>query len=232
MQIYAEAESRAKIFASPIWRYKKRSDRCERSVRRKLVCSRAGLECRKAIDCTAILHLNPAKMLIQACNMLKTNMLQDFRQQHPRFRCSVGVKCRKMQIRLAGISGKGFTERQRNPPMHLNPNQNCKNRCNLLKYFYLQGFTKKPSAFRCSERQEHLNPAKTQIQIHNQLTTNVLQDFQQQYQRFRYSVGVKCRKMQIRLAGISGKGFTERQRKPPHASEPEPKPQTPPQLTE
>ena len=64
--------------------------------------------------------------------------------------------------------------------MHLNPNENLNNRCNSLNNFYLHRFTKNSSAFRCSEILEHLNPAKTQIQIHNQLTTNVLQDFQQQ----------------------------------------------------
>ena len=81
-------------------------------------------------------------------------------------------------------------------------------------------------------KQQHLNSAKMRVQAYNMLTTNALQGFRRQYQRFRCSVGVKCRKMQICPAGISGKGFTERQRKPPHASEPEPKPQKPPQLIE
>ena len=38
-------------------------------------------ECRKAIDYTAILHLNPAKMQIQALNPLTSNTLQYFRRQ-------------------------------------------------------------------------------------------------------------------------------------------------------
>ena len=47
----------------------------------------SSVECRKAIDYTAILHLNPSEMLIQVLNPLISNMLQDFRQQHTRFRC-------------------------------------------------------------------------------------------------------------------------------------------------
>ena len=41
-------------------------------------------------------HLNPAKMRVQACNMLTTNVLQGFRRQYLRFRCSVGRKGRQV----------------------------------------------------------------------------------------------------------------------------------------
>ena len=70
------------------------------------------------------------------------------------------------------------------------------------------------------------------IQTLNILIASVLQEFQQQYTRFRCSVGRKQRRVQTRPAGTSGKGLTERQCKTPHASEPEPKPQKPPQPTE
>ena len=43
---------------------------------------------------------------------------------------------------------------------------------------------------------------------------------------------MKGRRMQTRSGGTSGKGLPERHHKPPHASEPEPKPQISSQLTE
>ena len=115
---------------------------------------------------------------------------------------------------------------------HLNLNKNRKYCHNSLSNFQLQRFTKKPSAFRCTGKQQHLNSAKTQIQAPNTLITSVLQEFQQQYPRFRCSVGMKHRRVQTRPGGTSGKGSTERHCKTSHTSEPEPKPQKPPQLTE
>ena len=77
------------------------------------------------------------------------------------------------------------------------------------------------------------------IQACNMLTTNVLQGFRQQCLRFRCSVEMKHRRVQICPGGVqicpggtSGKGSTARHHKPSHASEPEPKPQIFPQLTE
>ena len=74
--------------------------------------------------------------------------------------------------------------------MHLNLNQNHKKHRNLLNNFHLQGHTKKSYAFRCSEKQEHLNSAKTQIQAPNAFTPSVLKEIQQQYPRFRCSAGL------------------------------------------
>ena len=68
---------------------------------------------------------------------------------------------------------------------------------------------------------------KMRIQAPNTLTASALQEFQRQYQRFRCSVEMKHARMQTRPAGTSGKGSTERHHKPPHASEPEQKPQKP-----
>ena len=48
---------------------------------------------------------------------------------------------------------------------------------NSLNNFQLHEHPKHLSAFRCSEKQEHLNSAKMQIQAPNTLTTNVLQEF-------------------------------------------------------
>ena len=118
------------------------------------------------------------------------------------------------------VPPKGTT----NHPMHLNLNQNCKYRHNSLSNFQLQRFTKNSTAFRCSEKQQHLNSAKMQIQVLNTLTESVLKEFQQQYPRFRCSMEMKYRRMQTRPGGTSGKGLTERYCKTPHASEPKPKP--------
>ena len=116
--------------------------------------------------------------------------------------------------------------------LNLNPKETQEAHCNSLNNFLLQGFDKHIHWFRCSEKREHLNSAKMQIQAPNTLITSVLQEFQQQYPRFRCSVGRKHRRVQTRPAGTSGKGLTERHHKPPHASEPEPKPQKPLQRTE
>ena len=70
------------------------------------------------------------------------------------------------------------------------------------------------------------------IQATNTLTTSTLLEIQQQYPRFRCSVEMKHARMQTRPGGTSGRGSTERHHKPPHASEPEPKPQISSQLTE
>ena len=85
---------------------------------------------------------------------------------------------------------------------------------------------------KCSRKREYLNSAKMQIQAPSMLTSSVLKEFQQQYPRFRCSVGMKHRRVQTRPGGTSGKGLTERHHKTPQASEPEPKPQISPQLTE
>ena len=169
-------------------------------------------------------HLNSAKMQIQALNTLTASVLQEFQQPYPRFRCSVGRKHRRVQTRPTGTSGKGLTERHHKPPHASEPEPKPQKPSNQLNNFQLQRFTKKPSAFRYTGKQQHLNSAKTQIQAPNTLITSVLQEFQQQYPRFRCSVGMKHRRVQTRPAGTSGKDLTERHHKPPHASEPEQKP--------
>ena len=85
-----------------------------------------------------------------------------------------------------------------------------------------------PSTYSRSDAPER----KMRIQAPNTLTASALQEFQRQYQRFRCSVEMKYRRMQTCPGVISGKSLTERHHKPPHASEPEQKPQKPPQLTE
>ena len=140
-------------------------------------------------------HLNSAKTQIQTPNMLMSSVSQEFQQQYPRFRCSVGRKGRRVQTRPEGTSGRGSTERHHKPP-------------------------------HASELR------KMRIQATNTLTTSTLLEIQQQYPRFRCSVEMKHARMQTRPGGTSGRGSTERHHKPPHASEPEPKPQISSQLTE
>ena len=167
------------------------------------------------------------KKRIQAPNTLTTRVLLDSQQQCPRFRYT--AECKPAPQALPErVSPNGTT----NHPMHLNLNKNHKYRHNTLSNFHLQRFTKNSTAFRCSEKQEHLNSTKMWIQAPNTLTTSALQEFQQQCTRFRCSVGMKHRRVQTSPAGISGKGLPERHHKPPHASEPEQKPQTPLQRTE
>ena len=164
--------------------------------------------------------------------MFIASVLQEFRQQYLRFRCPVGMKHARVQICPVGTSGKGLPKGTAKCPMHLNLNKNRKYCCNLLNNFHLRRFSKRTSAFRCSEKQEHLNSAKMQIQALNMLIASVLQEFQLQYPRFRCSVGMKHARIQTCPVGTSGKGLPERHCKTPNASEPGPKPQKLPQLTE
>ena len=68
-------------------------------------------------------HLNSAKMRIQVCNILTTNVLQGFLRQCPRFRCSVGVKHPRVQTCPAGTSEKGSIERHCKTPHASEPEQ-------------------------------------------------------------------------------------------------------------
>ncbi len=61
---------------------------------------------------------------------------------------------------------------------HLNRKETQTNRRNTLRNFPLHGFNKHIPWFRCSGKGKHLNPAARQNPALNQLTTNVLQDFQ------------------------------------------------------
>ena len=170
-------------------------------------------------------------MRIQAFNTLTTNILLGFdsntRGSDAQWEGKAAECKPALQVPLERGSPNGTTNR----PMHLNLNQNRKYYHNSLSNVQLQRFTKNPYAFRYSEKQEHLNSAKMQIQAPSAFTPSVLQEFQQPYPRFRCSVGMKHR-MQTCPGGISRKGLTERRYKPPHASEPERKPQMPLQLTE
>ena len=121
-------------------------------------------------------YLNSAKMRILTSNTLMSSVLQEFQQQYPRFRCSVGRKHRRVQTRPAGTSGKGSKHH-----MHLNLNKNRKYHHNSLSNFQLQRFAKKSTAFRCTGKQQHLNFDKMRIQAPSMLTSSVLKEFQQQY---------------------------------------------------
>ena len=171
-------------------------------------------------------------MRIQAFNTLTTNILLGFdsntRGSDAQWEGKAAECKPALQVPLERGSPNGTTNR----PMHLNLNQNRKYYHNSLSNVQLQRFTKNPYAFRYSEKQEHLNSAKMQIQAPSAFTPSVLQEFQQPYPRFRCSVGMKHRRMQIRPAGTPGKGHPEQQCKPPHASEPKRKPQILLQLTE
>ena len=117
---------------------------------------------------------------------------------------------------LAGVSAKRATEQ----PMHLNRDKTRKIHCNSLRNFPLHGFNKHISWFRCSGKGKHLNPAARQNQALNQLTTNVLQDFQKLYPRFRSQAGLECRRLQMCPGGTSGWGIRQTRNRTAQASEP------------
>ena len=89
-----------------------------------------------------------------------------------------------------------------------------------MKHFPLRGFIKHIPWFRCSGKGEHLNLATRQNPADNPLTTNVLQDFQKLYPRFRSLAGLECRGMQIRLGGTSGRGIHQTRNRTAQASGP------------
>ena len=105
--------------------------------------------------------------------------------------------------------------------MHLNRNKTQEIHRNILRNFPLHGFNKHLPWFRCSEKWEHLNLVSRQNPVLNQLTTNVLQDFQQLHPWFRSQPGLECRGMQIRPGGTSGRGIHQTRSRTAHASEPE-----------
>ena len=142
------------------------------------------------------------------------------------------MKGRRMQIRSGGTSGKGLTERHHKTPQASEPEQKPQISPQLTEQLSVAEIRQETIRVQMQPKTGVSDSAKTQIQAPNTLTTSVLQEFQQQYPRFRCSVGRKHRRVQTRPAGTSGKGSTERHCKTPHASEPEPKPQTPLQLTE
>ena len=116
--------------------------------------------------------------------------------------------------------------------MHLNRNKTQEIHRNILRNFPLHGFNKHLPWFRCSEKWEHLNLVSRQNPVLNQLTTNVLQDFQQLHPWFRSQPGLECRGMQIRPGGTSGRGIHQTRSRTAHASEPELNPRNSPQLIE
>ena len=124
----------------------------------------------------------------------------------------------RQEVFLARVSTKHATEQ----PMHLNRNKTQKIHCNLLIDFLLYGFNKHPHRFRCSGKRKHLNLAARQNPAVNPLTTNVLQNFQQQRPWFRSQRNLECHRMQIRHGSTSGRGIHQTRNRTAQASEPEP----------
>ena len=77
------------------------------------------------------------------------------------------------------------------------------------------------STKRATEQPRHLNPAARQNPALNQLTTNVLQDFQRLNPWFRSQPGLEHHRTQIRPRGTSGRGIHQTRNRTAHASEPE-----------
>ena len=96
-------------------------------------------------------HLNLAARQNQAANQLTTNVLQDFRQLCPWFRCQHGLERSGMQMCPGGASGGGSTKRAAEQPGASEPERNSKNHCNTLKNFPLHGSIKNLYRFRCQQ---------------------------------------------------------------------------------
>ena len=108
-----------------------------------------------------------------------------------------------MEALLAGVSTKHATAL----PKHLNRNKARKIHCNLLRNFPLHDFGKHLHRFRYGRKEEHLNLATRQNPAAKPLTTNVLQEFQQQHPRFRSQPVLEHHILQIYPGGASGKGI-------------------------
>ena len=91
-----------------------------------------------------------------------------------------------------------------------------------MRDFLLQSFGKHLPWFRCGGKGEHLNLASRQNPALNQLTTNVLQDFQRLHPWFRSLAGLECRGMQMYPGGTSGRGIHQTRNRTAYASEPKP----------
>ena len=136
-------------------------------------------------------------------------------------------KC-ALEALLAEVSTKHAAEQH----MHLNRNKTQEIHYNSLKHFLLRGFSKHIHRFRCRGKGKHLNPAARQNLATNSLTTNTLQEFQQQRPWFRSLAGQECRGMQMCPGGTSGKGIHQTRNRTAHASEPEQNPKNQPQHIE
>ena len=155
--------------------------------------------------------------------MFTTRGLHDFQQRCSRFRCSVQMKHARVQTRPAGTSGKGSTEQHYKPPQASEPEPKPQKPLQPAEQLSLARIYQVTLRVQMHRETTASELHKKRIQAPNMLTTSILQEFQQQYPRFRCSVEMKHRRVQTRPAGTSGKSLTERHHKPPHASEPEPK---------
>ena len=190
------------------------------------------------------MHLNRNKTQEIHYNSLKHFPLQSFSKHLLWFRCSgkgehlnlTGCKifnnythgsdpwrvwnttdCKyTLEALLAGGSTKHAAEQHR----HLNRSKTQEIRCNTLRNFPLQSFSKHLHWFRCSGKGEHLNLATRQNPAANPLTTNTLQDFQRLYPWFRSLAGLEHRRMQMCPGGAYGRGFHQTRNRVANASEP------------
>ena len=131
-------------------------------------------------------------------------------------------KCAQ-EVFLARVSTKHATEQ----PMHLNRSKTQRKRCNTLRNSPLHDFSKHLHRFRCSGKGEHLNLATRHNPAANQLTTNALQEFQQQHPWFRSLAGLEHHRLQIHSGGASCRGIHQTRNRTAQASEPRRNPKNP-----
>ena len=133
-----------------------------------------------------------------------------------------------LEVLPAGVSTKRATEQHR----HLNRSNTRKMHCNLLRNFPLHDFGKHLYRFRYGGKGKHLYLASRHNSAANSLTTNVLQNFQQQRPWFRSQRNLECHRMQIRHGSTSGRGIHQTRNRTAQASEPEQNPKNSLQLIE
>ena len=155
MQIYAEAESRAKIFAAPFGDIKN--------------------------EVTDVRSLRDANLFAaaEACGICGCRKATVYLQ------IGYGQATGTALPRRNSICGKQSDAEYTRKFRHLNRNKTRKIYRNSLRNFPLYGFSKHLHRFRCSGEGEHLNPAERQNPATNPLTTNALQDFRRLCPWFR-----------------------------------------------
>ncbi len=179
MQIYAEAESRAKKLHHTIWRYNKRSDRCEEPKQCKLVCNCNGfsqvsvpqgtlISPNMLQPCTRMLLCRGAT--VYAASSAQPNIRRSLSNANL-FAIAMASRrcvCRKAHLYLQICYGHAPECCSAEVPQYMRqaarsriyaeieasePERNSENHCNTLRNFTLRGFNRRLSWFRCSGKE-------------------------------------------------------------------------------
>ena len=120
-----------------------------------------------------------------------------------------------------GTSGRGIHQTRNRTAHASEPELNPRNSPQLIEKLSIVRLHQASPPVQMQRKKKYLNLTTRQNPALNQLTTNVLQDFQQLHPWFRSQPGLECRGMQIRPGGTSGRGIHQTRSRTAHASEPE-----------